>query len=154
MDSKHIFKLAIGVLIVIIILRMVSCNYGGQKTYEMYDDIEKYSDYDPMEMVNDEETFQSAKPSAAPTTGPMATSVDLLPKPTSGSTDFGEFAPKDLGSQNFLDASKFIGVDTQGSSLRNANYSLRRDPPIPRSDIGPWAQSTIEADLYRKTLDC
>ena len=41
----------------------------------------------------------------------------------------------------------------QGSSLRNANYDLRASPAIPRRDIGPWAQSTIDSDLYRKPLE-
>lgn len=87
---------------------------------------------------------------------PMTTSVDLLPKPSSGSnSEFGEFAPsKALEAQNFVDASKVIGVDTVGSSLRNASYDLRRAPVIPRTNTGPWQQSTMDSDLYRKSLDC
>lgn len=157
MDSKNIFKLAIGVLIVVIVLRMVSCKYGSggsKSSYEMYEDQENFADYDPMEMSDDQETFKAANPSVSPTMPPMSASVDLLPKPTTGSTDFGEFAPRNLGSQNFLDASKLIGVDTIGSSLKNSNYSIRADPPIIRKDIGPWAQSSIEADLYRKNVLC
>jgi len=80
--------------------------------------------------------------------------IYLLPKPTATASVYGEFAPKNLGTQNFLDATKFVGVDTTGSSLRNANYSLRADPPVPRKDVGIWNSSTIDADLYRKPLDC
>lgn len=151
MDNKNLIKLVIGVLIVVIILRMVSCNkrqaYGATELFD-----EDYADYDPLEMENDAETFQAANPSTAPTLPPMSQSVDLLPKPVATSTDFGEFAPKTLGAQNFLDASKFIGIDTQGSSLRNASYDLRPDPVIPRKDVGAWLNSTIEQDLYRKPL--
>ena len=44
-------------------------------------------------------------------------------------------------------------VDTIGQSLRNPNYQLRSDPIIPKSDIGPWNQSTIEPDLGRVPLE-
>lgn len=153
METKHVLKILIGVIIVVIILRMVSCR-GANAGRPV---IEQYSDFDPAEMANVEETFQTATPSGTQATMvPMSTSVDLLPKPAVGSTDYGEFAPKNLGTQNFIDASKLIGVDTQGSTLKNANYSLRRDPPIPRgsNSTGIWNQSTIEADMYRKNLDC
>lgn len=161
MDSKNILKLVIGAIIVVILLRMLSCKRGGGggEWYAPYDDEENYADYDPMEMQNEEESFVPNTNTQPPldtrqTMAPMATSVDLLPKPVQGSTDFGEFAPKTLGTQNFVDATKFIGVDTQGSSLKNANYQIRSDPPIPRKDIGPFLQSTIEADLMRKNVLC
>jgi len=85
---------------------------------------------------------------------PMNVASDLLPKPTSPQVlDFGEFAPKALQGQNFLDVSQQIGVDTQGSSLKNANYQLRSDPPNPRTNVGPWANSTIDTDLLRRPLE-
>jgi hypothetical protein len=86
----------------------------------------------------------------------MNVATDLLPKRGAGGRhrqNFGEFAPKSLLGQNFLDAKKYIGVDTQGSSLRNANYDLRSSPTIPRRNVGPWQQSTIEADLLRRPLE-
>ena len=54
---------------------------------------------------------------------------------------------KKLQSKNFL-----VGVDTQGSSLRNANLQLRADPPNPQKHVSPWLNSTIEPDLTRKSL--
>ena len=83
----------------------------------------------------------------------LSASAALLPKPESRFQNFSEFAPKALKGQNFLDASKYIGVNTQGSSLRNANYDLRAAPSIPRKQIGPWSQSTIDPDPYRKPLE-
>jgi hypothetical protein len=168
MDSKTVLKLIVGIVIVVILLRMLTCRGGGREMYAEYPnygeyDQENYADYDPMEMENDQEPFvpnntNKATPAprmdVSPTMAPLAKSVDLLPKPVRGSTDFGEFAPKNLGTQNFVDATKFIGVDTQGSSLKNANYQLRPDPPIPRKDVGPFSNSTIEYDLMRKNVFC
>lgn len=91
---------------------------------------------------------------APPLVPPTNVAADLLPKPSTPQVmDFGEFAPKALQGQNFLEPSKQVGVDTQGSSMRNANYQLRSDPPNPRMNVGPWMNSTIEADLLRKPLE-
>ena len=80
--------------------------------------------------------------------------TDLLPKPALAQADWAEFAPKALGAQNFVDATTFVGVNTQGSALKNANYGLRADIPIPRIDTGPWSNSTIESgDLSRKPFE-
>jgi hypothetical protein len=155
MLNKNIVKIVVAVLIVVILFRMLS----GPKKPENFDA------FDP-EFIEQATLAPSAtdKPvvtsppsySDATTMPPMTTSVDLLPKPSSVATsEFGEFAPtKALEAQNFVDASKVIGVDTVGSSLRNASYDLRRSPVIPRSNVGPWQQSTNDADLYRKSLDC
>jgi hypothetical protein len=84
---------------------------------------------------------------------PLSVSAALLPKPGSRFKNFGEFAPKALSGQNFLDPAKFVGINTVGSSLRNANYDLRSAPSIPRRQVGPWSQSTIDPDPYRKPLE-
>ena len=73
---------------------------------------------------------------------------ELLPK---GAT---EGAPSgDLGGMNFLKAGHHVGINTVSSSLRNANYQLRADPPIAKKNVGPWQSSTIEQDLERKPLE-
>ncbi len=101
-----------------------------------------------------EETYAPSSNAAVPM---LNVSTDLLPKPSGGMTggeNWSEFAPKDaLKNQNFLDATKFIGVNTQGSSLRNANYDLRSSMPIPKSDVGPWSGSSIDPDLMRRPLE-
>jgi len=87
--------------------------------------------------------------SAQPLTNPS----DLLPKQS------GSWAGQDFVSQNginipdLLDAQWMIGLDTTGQSLRNPNYQLRSDPIIPKVNIGPWNQSTIEPDLGRIPLE-
>ena len=54
---------------------------------------------------------------------------------------------------DLLQAGYHIGLDTIGQTLRNPNYQLRSDPIIPKQDIGPWNQSTIEPDLGRVPLE-
>lgn len=84
------------------------------------------------------------------------TATDLLPKDAANSK-WSMVAPSgqgDIMDQNFLTAGYQIGVNTQGSSLRNANLQLRRDPVIPREKGGfGILESTIEPDLVRRPLD-
>ena len=54
---------------------------------------------------------------------------------------------------DLLQAGYHIGIDTIGQTLRNANYQYRSDPIIPKVYIGPWNQSTIEADYGRVPLE-
>jgi hypothetical protein len=83
------------------------------------------------------------------------TSVDLLPKPTPQDTkdDWSAFAPRALSNAQLLDATKFVGVDTVMSTMKNANRQLRQDPAIPKKDIGPFMNSTIEADMFRRPIE-
>tara|TARA_B100001123_G_C15167181_1_gene969857 strand:+ start:145 stop:879 length:735 start_codon:yes stop_codon:yes gene_type:complete len=82
---------------------------------------------------------------------------DLLPLGKSKEIeDFNKQNPVGEGilkGVNFLDAGFHTGVNTVGQSLRNANLNLRAEPPNPRVQVSPWMNSTIDADLARKTLD-
>ena len=44
-------------------------------------------------------------------------------------------------------------IGTVGQVLRNANLQLRSDPTIPKSNVGPWNQSTIDGDSTRQQLE-
>ena len=82
----------------------------------------------------------------------MVTPSELLP--TDGCFSASNPAvPAHLTDQNFLTSGHHAGINTQGSSLRNANYQLRSDPVIPRVDVGPWQQSTIESDTNRRVFE-
>jgi len=60
----------------------------------------------------------------------------------------------DIANVNFLTAGYQIGVDTVGSSMKNANQQLRSDPPAPQVVVSPWMQSTIEpSDINRRPLE-
>ena len=79
-----------------------------------------------------------------------------------------ELLPKDQNSQwailnpvnnstpitpDLLQADNLIGLDTVGQTLKNANLQLRSDPVIEKQNVGPWNNSTYEADLGRVPLE-
>jgi len=101
----------------------------------------------------DAETSGTKVPKVMQPMMPMLTPASqLLPKPSPDAADFDMWAPKNLQAQNFLTATQWIGVNTQGSSLKNANYDLRADPIIPKQDIGPFYASTIDPNIYARPL--
>jgi hypothetical protein len=75
---------------------------------------------------------------------------ELLPVSGTDESAF-EFAPQDLQDINFLDTSDRIGLDTVSNTLKNANYSIRPDPFIPKTDVSPWMNSEIDADPLRNS---
>lgn len=80
-------------------------------------------------------------------------STDLLPQETNDEwyqNDFGK-ARYRIGGNNLINTDQYhIGVDTQGSSLKIANYDLRPRPPNPKIVISPWNNSSVEPDLNNK----
>ena len=58
-----------------------------------------------------------------------------------------------LKGVNLLQAGSLIGINTQGSSMRNSNLQVRSEPPIQKKNIGPWMNSTIEEDKFRRPLE-
>lgn len=85
----------------------------------------------------------------------VLTASDLLPRDNgfNGWNDSNPQAQGHLSDQNFLASGHHFGINTVGQSLKNANKSLRSDPPIPQVAVGPWLQSTIEADTNRKQFE-
>ena len=125
---------------------------------DMEDDDEYVEEGDDMADAEDEpydDTMDAevSLPKVMKPAMPLLTpSSQLLPKITPEAADFAQFAPKNLQAQNFLTATQWVGVNTQGSSLKNANYDLRANPLIPKADVGPWSQSSIEPNLYAREL--
>lgn len=150
MDNKQLLKIVLVVLAVFVIYKFFQnmCRSGrGDRGNGI-------SNYVPFDEVAYDTVPPTGATPAPPLVQPTNVAADLLPKPSTPQVmDFGEFAPKALQGQNFLEVSKQLGVDTQGSSMRNANYQLRADPPNPRATVGPWMNSTIEADLLRRPLE-
>jgi hypothetical protein len=101
--------------------------------------------------------------------GSMTNTYGLTPSPPNrGNYDPSELLPKDLNSQwaqlnpagsadfknvNLLKAGYLIGIDTVGSTLRNANLQERSEPPNPTTTVSPWLNTTIEPDLMRVPLE-
>jgi hypothetical protein len=101
--------------------------------------------------------------------GSMTSTYGLTPAGKPGAMyDPSELLPKDLNSQwaqlnpagnadfknvNLLKAGYLIGIDTIGSTLRNANLQERSEPPNPTTSVSPWLNTTIEPDLMRLPLE-
>jgi hypothetical protein len=85
----------------------------------------------------------------------VANPSDLLPqdKNSQWATLNPTLNPNNVIIPDLLEAGYHIGLDTIGQTLRNANYQERSDPIIPKTDVGPWNQSTVEPDIGRVALD-
>jgi hypothetical protein len=60
----------------------------------------------------------------------------------------------DLRNINLLNPTQLVGINTQGSSLRNSNLQIRSEPANPRTNTNcPWNISTIETDTFRRPLE-
>ena len=85
---------------------------------------------------------------------PVVNPEDLLPKDTN--SQWAQLNPRgngDLNNVNLLQAGYLYGINTVGSSLRNANLQVRSEPSIPKANVGPWNSSTIEPDSFRRPLE-
>lgn len=72
-------------------------------------------------------------------------SQSLLPNDTN--SQWAALNPSGSGSLqnvNLLQAGSMIGINTQGTCMKNANLQLRSEPAIPLASVGPWNNSTIE----------
>lgn len=79
---------------------------------------------------------------------------DLLPHDKN--TEFSKLNPQGAGSLldvSLLQSGHHIGINTTGTSLRNANLQLRSEPANPKLETGPWNQSTITGDTMRRPLE-
>lgn len=77
---------------------------------------------------------------------------ELLPR-NEGSSQWSVLAPSgqgELSNINLLKAGYHAGINTIGTSLRNANQQLRSEPPNPQTYTGPWNISTITQDAVRR----
>lgn len=79
---------------------------------------------------------------------------ELLPQ--DNSSTWAQVNPQGQGSladKNFLQSGWATGIDTVGSTLRNANLQLRSEVPNPQVPVSPWLNSTIEGDTGRRPLE-
>jgi len=160
-------ELVIGVVIVLIGFALLS--YSNSKSFSLdnYDDgynsaaaaSTSYSQQtDGLSVPPAAHTAPAAPAAAAaPASGyemrPVNSPGDLLP--SDANSEWAALNPSmNAGATpDLLQAGYHIGLDTIGQTLKNANLQLRSDPVIPKADVGPWNQSTYEADLGRVPLE-
>ena len=85
---------------------------------------------------------------------PVANPQELLPKDQN--SEWAKLNPVNNDQPvlpDLLQAGNLIGLDTIGQTLKNANMQLRSDPIIEKQNVGPWNNSTYEADLGRVPLE-
>lgn len=83
------------------------------------------------------------------------TADDLLPKDAANSK-WSQVAPAsqgDIDGRNYLTSGANIGINSVGTSLRNANQQLRSEPANPQVKVSPWSNTTIGPDLGRRPLE-
>ena len=150
-------------VIVLIAFCVIALYYTSSKS-NMFDLMSTGSDNMPIK--------QPAGDFAGPITGPSAGSVPAVAASVGYSAQAvaqpSDLLPHDQNSQwaslnpigngavampDLLQAGYHIGLDTIGQTLKNANLQLRSDPIIEKKDIGPWNQSTYEADYGRVPLE-
>jgi hypothetical protein len=107
---------------------------------------------------NIQDLYSSAKGVTTNTHGMKEAKMDnpssLLPNDTN--SQWAALNPNGNGalkSVNLLQAGSLVGINTVGSSLRNANLQLRSDPPNPQGQVSPWNQTTIQPDTNRQPLE-
>jgi len=83
------------------------------------------------------------------------TASELLPRddPYNLFNQINPDVPGHIADKNFLESGHHFGINTVGSSMRNANYQLRSDPPIPKVSVSPWLESTIDPDTNRRAFE-
>jgi hypothetical protein len=171
MKSHHLIAI-LGVLV----LAFAIMQYSGRKSI-FSDGMSAYPSTQPQQqpMASQQGVVSGAEPlgqneeySSVPA-GSMTSTYGLPPVgQPNNNYDPSELLPKDTNSQwaqlnpagsadfknvNLLKAGYLIGIDTVGSTLRNANLQERSEPPNPTSSVSPWMNTTIEPDLMRVPLE-
>jgi len=85
---------------------------------------------------------------------PVLNASELLP--SDSNNEWAKLNPRasgDFQNVNLLRAGYWHGIDTVGSSLRNANLQVRSEPPNPTNHVSPWNNTTISPDLMRVPLE-
>lgn len=85
------------------------------------------------------------------------TASELLPKGGLGAS-WSAVNPSSMGDlkgQNFLDAGYHTNTAVAGVSQtnRNASWDVRSEDPNPQAKVGPFLNTTIEANPFKRGLD-
>lgn len=74
--------------------------------------------------------------------------------PQEVSDDWFEVQPEPVSVKNrhLINVTKPVGINTIGSSQKNASYDIRGTPACPKFVVSPWLQSSIEPDHNLKSI--
>jgi hypothetical protein len=168
--NKFINRKELVIAVVALIIGVALLSYSNTKTFSMdgledgrHDSKHNHSSYS-------EATNSLAQPSVADTSAQNVVPVpehvkltnDYAMRPVNNVSDLlpndpnSEWAKLNPGlnagtAPDLLSAGTIIGINR--SPLRNSNLQYRSDPVIPKQDIGPWNQSTIDIDISRVPLE-
>jgi hypothetical protein len=83
---------------------------------------------------------------------PIMDPKELLP--ADKNNEWSNIMPNhELKNIHMINAGHHVGINTVGSSLRNANLQVRSEPVIPQAKVGPWNNTTIEPDNLRRGFE-
>ena len=165
-NSKSFFNVVL--VLGLVVLFAVIYNYNSKKTTKdnMYtmvsNDVSQnqgnQNQGNVMGLSNDNSNFSNvsglnANKNPATCNQAQTDPSDLLPKDMNSDWSSVNPANADLKNINLLSAGQLIGINTVGSSLRNPSLQERSEPIIPKTNIGPWNNSTIDADTLRRPLE-
>lgn len=162
MDNLVVFKyVATGTLAVVVVYAVVKIlekresfsvfdmalapNVTGEQEAEWKEQVDKYNKYKRVDQYKVTPELMSEKERELMEKTDQLSPENLLP---------AESGNLSLAGKNFLANQFEAGIDTRGSSMRNANLQLRSDPVVPKiENLTPFNNSTVEQDPYRKKLE-
>jgi hypothetical protein len=144
--------LVVGALLVLGVFLYKS---GKQKNKDMMNStssMQGYSIPSPAGPLGENEKYAHANGVKTSMYGAQASKLDdpSILLPSDSNSQWASLNPQGGGmlkGVNLLQAGSMIGINTVGSSMRNANLQLRSEPPNPQGNVGPWLNSTIEPDI-------
>jgi hypothetical protein len=104
------------------------------------------------------ESLQARHPSSQSTYSASTLSAsELLPKGEIGASwaAVNPSSMADLKGQNFLQAGSHTNTAVAGvaQTLRNPSYDIRSEFPNPQGSVGPFLNTTIEPDTFKRSLE-
>lgn len=150
-------------VVVVALLALVGLLYKSSKNkgmdmMSMSPQSSNYSVPLPSQPLGQNELYGSVKGVKTKTYGMQKSKIDdpSMLLPNDSNSQWASLNPQGGGmlkNVNLLQAGAMVGINTVGSTMRNANLQLRSEPPNPTLNVGPWMNSTIEPDAVRQPLE-
>lgn len=161
MKSNNSIVTGVLVLVAIVLLGLLVKNYNDNKDH--IDVVEVNEQYQNDVLPSEESDNAQPKEVDFPSTDAPSkcfprdrlSASDLLPK-DAANNEWSQVTPAgqgDVDGRNYITSGTHLGINTTGSSLRNANRQLRSEPANPQVNVGPWMKSTITPDMSRRPLE-